>query len=680
MWIPGHVPKWTGICTIAAAGKGMLGCRSMNYTSSRMLGLNRTSTHETRLRALVVSAGVSALVALPVSRAVGQETAPPPAPAPVTTPAHVVTGVVIKYVRENPDHPPADSLLSAVVDAAPTQDGWAAPRPREATQRFRLADISRLQQQRFTDTGLTLLAPAVVQHLKDLGLVGVYVTPDPAQFRVEDGRVVDLRPQGVTTVTLQVTTGTVTDVRTVGIGERLPPDATVNNPVHQRIRDNSPVAPRKEGVTGTTNLMRGDIVDDYLFRLSRYPGRRADAALSASGEEPGAVTLDYVITENRPWLLFAQLSNTGTDASGRLREHFGFIHNQLTNDDDTLTLGYETSNFSDMHTAYGSYERPFPGTDVVRWQVNGSWYKYTAADVGLPGSNFKGEGWNAGGQVAWNFYQRRELFLDLVGGFQYKHISVDNQVSLVHGSDDFFVPSVGVRLERNLESMRTNASLGFEFNVPGIAGTSDNLDALGRTGADSSYSIIKGEGVHSFYLEPLFDPDATNTGGLANEVLLVARAQIAAWNRLIPNEQQVAGGLYTVRGYPESITAGDSAIIGTVEYRYHLPKGLAANPTPGTLFGKEFRYRPQYQYGPTDWDLILKAFVDAGRVWNTDRMSFEKDQTLVGVGIGAELAVTRHFNVRVDWGFALKGLTDSTGASIVDDGHNELEFVATLVY
>jgi hemolysin activation/secretion protein len=626
-----------------------------------------------------VAAGLAVAI-LPSLPAVAQNNAPPPVPAPVTTPAHVVTGVVVKYVRENSDHPPVESLLSATVDAAATQDGWAAPRPREAVQRFRLADVGRLQQQRFTDSGLTLLAPAVVQYLKDLGLVGVYVTPDPTQFRVEEGRVVDLRPQGVTTVTLLVTTGTVNEVRTVGIGERLDPEHTVNNPVHERIREKSPIQARKPGDTETTNLIRRDLLDDYVFRLSRHAGRRADVAVSASGEEPGAITLDYLVTENRPWLLFAQLSNTGTDSSGRLREHFGFIHNQLTNDDDTLALGYQTANFSDMHTVYGSYERPFPGTDLVRWRVDGSWYKYKAGDVGLPGSNFEGEGWNAGGSVAWNFYQRRELFLDLVGGAEFKHISVNNTVAAVRGSDDFFVPSVAVRLERNTESVHTNASAGLEFNVPGIAGTGDNLDALGRTGADRNYFILKAEGTHSFYLEPWFDPNATNTGGLSNEILLIAHAQYAFGNRLIPNEEQTAGGLYTVRGYPESITAGDTAVIGTAEYRYHFPKNLSPSATPGTLFGKEFRYRPQYEYGPTDWDLIFKAFVDAGRVVNTDRLSFEKDQTLIGAGIGAELAVTRHFSVRVDWGFALHGLEDSTGATLVSSGHNELEFVATLVY
>lgn len=630
------------------------------------------------VRALVLVAGAAA--AVPALSARAQVGAAPPVPAPVESASHAVTGVVIKYVRDNPDLPPASSLLEALVDAAATQDGWSAPRPREEPLRFRLADIPHLQLQRFTDSGLTLLAPAVVQHLKDQGLVGVYVTPDPTEFRVEDGRVVDLRPQGVTTLTLQVTVGVVTELRTVGIGDRVSPDQTVNNPLHQRIRDRSPIQPQKTGDEPSTNLIRRDLLDDYIFRLSRHPGRRADVAVSASGEEPGAITLDYLITENRPWTIFGQLSNTGTDSEGRLREHFGFIHNQLTNSDDTLDLEYQTANFTDMHQVSGYYDRPFPGTDRIRWHIDGAWYQYTAADVGFPGADFDGEGWNAGGYVTWNFYQRRELFLDLVGGAQFKHVHVDNKAAAVSGSDDFLVPTVAVKLERNTEAVHTYASIGLDFNLPGLAGTDDNLDVLGRTGADKDFWIVKADASHAFYLEPLFDPNATNTGGLANEVVLQFHGQLAPGSRLVPNEEMAVGGLYTVRGYPESITAGDTVLNATAEYRYHVAKNLGADPTPGKLFGSDFRYRPQYQYGPTDWDLMLKAFVDAARVINTDRESFEVDQTLVGAGVGAELAVTRHFNLRLDWGFALNRLQDSTGATTVSAGHNELEFVLSVVY
>lgn len=630
------------------------------------------------VRSLVIGAGL-ALVS-PALTALAQN-AVPPVPAPAAQPSHKVTGIVIQFMRENPGHPSPEALLDAVIQAVPTQDGWAAPRPREEVRGLRLADLPTLADQRFTDTGLTLIAPAVVQLLKDMGLVGVYVTPDPAQFRVEDGRVVDLRPAGVTTMTLQVTTGVVTELRTVAIGERIDPkkENTVNHPLHQRIRERSPIQPRGEG--GTTDLVRRDLIDDYLYRLNRRPGRRADVAVSASGEEPGAITLDYLVTENRPWMLFAQLSNTGTEATSRLREHFGFIHNDLTNADDTLTIGYHTANFEDTHSVYGFYDRPIPGTDDrLRARIDGSWYTYLASDVGFPGLDFEGEGYTLGASLAWNFFQNGPLFLDLVGGVQFKHIEVTNEAAGTEGSEDFFIPSLALRLERQTEIARTNASIGLEFNMSGLAGTGEDLDALGRTLADDDWVLLRADATHSFYLEPLFDPNAANTGGLAHEVLFNVRGQYAFDHRLIPNEEQPVGGLYTVRGYPESATAGDTVILGTAEYRYHLPKNLSPNPTPGSLFNKPFRWRPQYQYGPTDWDLVLKAFVDAARVVNSDRLDFEVDSTLVGAGIGAELSVTRRFNLRVDWGFALRDLRNAAGDRDVDAGHNELSFVLTLIY
>lgn len=109
----------------------------------------------------------------------------------------------------------------------------------------------------------------------------------------------------------------------------------------------------------------------------------------------------------------------------------------------------------------------------------------------------------------------------------------------------------------------------------------------------------------------------------------------------MPNFQQTAGGLYTVRGYPEAVVAGDNAFIASAEYRYHLPRGLSSSVQPSEFFGTPFRFRPQYPYGPVDWDLIFKGFVDFGRVTHEDRQSFEEDATLVSVGIGAELAAFR---------------------------------------
>jgi len=593
---------------------------------------------------------------------------------------HIITGVTIRYVRENADHPAPEVLLDVSIDVSDSPEGMTAPQPGQLTRRVRLADLHLPENQRFTDQGLTLLAPAIFGKMKDLGFVGVYVTPDPYEFRVERGRVVDLREKGVTTATLLVTTGMVTELATVAMGERIPEDATIDHPIHTRIKVRSPIRPQSDRTETSTNLLRRDLLDDYIYRLNRHPGRRVDVAVSAPGEEPGAVRLEYLVTENRPWLLFAQLSNTGTASTDALREHFGFIHNDLSNNDDILTVGYQTANFQDVHSVYASYDRPLAGSDRVRWQVNSLFYTYVASEVGQNNADFEGDGWNVGGEIAWNFYQNRALFLDLVGTGRFEHINVQNNLAAIEGEDDFLIPGVALRLERNRDSDRINAQVGLEFNLAGIAGTDDDLDALGRFEADPDWYVLKGEATYSQFLEPLFSDDAEKNGSLAHELVFSARGQYAFDYRLIPNEQQPAGGLYTVRGYPEAIVAGDTVVMGSAEYRYHIARGLKPNATPGNLFGEPFRFSPQYQYGPTDWDLVLKAFVDVANVSNSDRQSFEADNNLVGAGIGVELSFTRRYSVRVDWGFALRDIHDGSGATTVESGDNELQFIFTAIY
>lgn len=631
---------------------------------------------------LTPAAGVSLLaglaVGLPVPHARAQESAPQVQPAG----SHRVSAVTVVYLRENPGHPALDALLDAAMTVAQTADGFAPADAGSPGRRITLRELAAIPDARFTDAGLAAIAPAVVQRLRDLGLVGVYVTPDPAQFGVVDGRVVDMRQPGDTTLTLQVTTGTVVELRTVGLGERLDPekDDTINHPLHRRIREKSPVQPYAPGSDVREDLLRRDAIDEYTFRLSRHPGRRVDVSVAAPGDVPGAVTLDYIVTENRPWLLFAQVSNSGSSSTDAWREHFGFIHNDLTNADDILTLDYQTANFDDVHALYGSYERPFSFCDRLRWKLHGSWYQYTASDLGFGDDDFKGDGYFFGGELAWNFFQHRDLFLDLVGGVRFEHVSVENEVALVEGESDFFIPSLALRLQRHRDASQIDASIGVDFNLADVAGTEEDLDPLGRTDADRDYAVLRADISHAFYLDPYLRNDPENAKGLAHEIMWTVKGQHALGHRLIPNEEMTAGGLYTVRGYPHAVVAGDNVVMGTAEYRFHLPRALPARVDPGSFMGKPFRWRPQYAYGPTDWDFILRAFIDAARVTNTDRQSFEADYSLVGAGVGAEFALTRRFSVRTDLGFALKELRDANDEQLVDAGHAELHVVITLVY
>lgn len=619
----------------------------------------------------------------------------PAAPLPQATPddgdPRRISEILIAYARPNPAHPTSDQVLEATLDLTFTPTGFVAPRAAGPITRLRLADLPALEAIggpiHIHDSALALIAPAIVQRLQSLGLVGVYAEPDSTQLRVEDGFVIDSRPTGSTSITYILTTGIVTQFRTVGLGERLPEDQTVNNPVHARILAQSPVAPadssphpdHAEGAEAPPqrDLLRADLIDRYVMRLNRHPGRRVDVAVSAGGDDFGGVTLDYLVTENRPWLLFAQLANNGTGSTNEWRERFGFIHNQLSNHDDIFSVEYLTANFEDVNSLVASYERPI-FDPRLRARAFASWYEYTASEVGQPDADFDGDGWSAGAELIWNFFQHRETFLDLAAGARFEGLRVDNELADLSGQEALTLAYASLRLERVRASSATFASLTLEGSLNGVDGNETNT--LGRTDADDDWTTLSGSVNHSFYLEPLFDPNADEAVSLAHEIALAARFQSSLGNRLIPNYQQVLGGLYTVRGYPESIVAGDSIALATAEYRFHLPHALTPNPVPGEFASQPFRWRPQYAYGPTDWDLILKAFIDIGTTDTSDALAFEDDYTLIGAGIGAELALTRRFNVRLDLGWALEEIDSDTGGPTVDSGDFEAHFVLTIVF
>jgi len=611
----------------------------------------------------------------------------PPPPPPVAQPAvdegdrYEVSAFHLRYANEHPDRPALEDLMALEVTLGLAEGAYVSPQPGVPTVTVSIADLSAPGRARrdFSAMALNTIADRIVKELNRRGIVGVLVAADPEQIDPDNAQ--DIRPPDVRTLNLDIWTRSLSEIRTLGAGGRWNKsvangpslETRINNPRHQRIRDNSPLHAGGEG--GTGDLLRKDVIDDYLFRLNRHPGRRVDAAIASAGT-PGDVILDYIVTENKPWTVYFQLSNTGTKNTDEWRERFGFVHNQLTNSDDILSIDYITANFDEANAIVGSYERPIGGAGILRAKVYGSYSEYTASDVGFSNERFTGDSWTAGGELIATIFQQRETFVDLFAGARFEHHRVSNEAVNVEGKEDFFLPYAGARLDRNTLASSTHAEVRIETSMSSVSGTnSDEIDRLGRLFVDEDWTALKWNASHSFYLEPLMQGGDNNQGRttLAHEIAVSIRGQYAFGNRLIPQAEEVVGGLYSVRGYPESLAAGDNTIIGSAEYRYHLPRALSEREQ-GTLFGSPFRFAPDQPYGRPDWDLILRGFVDAARVTNSDRQSFETDETLVGAGVGVELVFRRNVNVRVDWGFALSdvGTTDS--------GDNRVHFVATLLY
>lgn len=459
---------------------------------------------------------------------------------------------------------------------------------------------------------------------------------------------------------------------------------------HRRIVAGSPVQATADGGTG---LVDREALEGFVQAVRRR-GVRDVAVAIGPGENPRELTLEYLVTEQKPWSVYAQVQNTGTAATSEWRQRVGLLNNDVSGVEDSLKLDYSTADFDLSHAVTASYERPL--AERLYGRVYGSWSKFTAADVGFAGRSFEGESADVGVELRYGFLQRREWFFDALAGVRYQHIEAKDRVlssQTVTGSG-FLYPYVGLTAEARTDRATTNVSAIAEFQTGGV-GTdrSTDLAGLGRLDPSTSWTTLNLSAEHAFYLEPLFEscfagrnlPDGDNWQpgmSLAHELALSARAQVALGDRLIPNAMLTLGGLYTVRGYPEAVVAGDTSVLGTVEYRFHVPQAMRP-----VAEQRGFRWVPQQVYGRADWDLVLKAFVDAGRVVQNDlQAASERDATLLSTGLGVEtqfsdlLGTGLRGSIRADWGVALYGIKDAANKVVVDNGDNRFHFSFTIVY
>jgi hemolysin activation/secretion protein len=613
---------------------------------------------------------------------------PAAAQHPGATPqSYPVSAFAIEYPLPHPDLPPVSALLDLEVEMRVTKGGLMQPHPTTQNIRFRLGAVP--PGTRIWDTGLQYVNRQILAEFERRGIGGVVITlPD-----LEDRTGRDLRAPGEQRLRVRVWTARVENIATLADGERFPGsvEERTNLPEHRFVRDESPVR-----AGGAHSLIRTQELEDYTLRLSRHPGRRVDAVLEP-GETPASTRLTYHVAEQKPWIAYAQVGNYGTEATSDWRERFGFEHNQLTGHDDILRLDYVTGNFSDVHAGFGSYEVPIWKADWLRARAYGSYSEYDASEVGITRIDFSGTQWEAGGRLTANVWQYHSLFVDLFGGARWRNVTVKNDLvlGLVGGNaeDDFFLPEAGIAASFQALWSRLDLEVGWETNLGSTASTGNRLELadLGRTDPDRDFSLLKWNGSFSFFLEPIVfarrgwgDPGSPSHSTLAHEIVISTRGQWAYDDdRLIPQFQQVAGGQFTVRGYDQSIVAGDTAAIGSIEYRYHFARTLdpGAQPIQLPVIGP-FQLQPRTVYSRADWDLILKAFLDGAKLWysgTNDPAAVDtnaKDEDLFAWGIGAELQFMRYARAGVDVAFPRSKLSDGSKGS--DDP--EIHLLVTLMF
>ena len=515
-----------------------------------------------------------------------------------------------------------------------------------------------------TDSARVSIQNAVVANMNTKGIGGVACLIEPAA-----------NAQG--TNTMKVVAAQFGGVRTIASGVRAGETGqSINDANQQRIKDESPL---KEG-----DVMKKEVLEDYLYSLSRFPGRTVSAAVS---NEPSSaqVVLDYYVQEKKVFDVYAGVSNTGTTETSKFQYRVGLLATQLTNNDDILSIDYQNSNFQDTQSVNSYYDARVGTMQDLRWRLTGQWGQYYSSDLGLAAQDFSGNNWGVQGELIWTFLQKGNSFLDVDAGVKTWGATTENTLLQTNGSATF------VTLSAMFNVLSTGDTWAFQGSFGGMYTTTDasqqSLDELGRTDTSKAFSTINGSVYGSFYLDPFLDSSWSNIQSLykplIHEIFGSVRGQYAFDYRLTPLSQYTMGGLYTVRGFAQSLTAGDNALVGTIEYRMHLPRMFTPTVPTGSFpsASKPFKWAPDSSTGAApDWDLVFSTFFDAGTVSSNQAYEFEVNTPMYSAGVGLDLNVLTNISVGLDWAWALNSIESTTANINVESGSSQFWFTATLVY
>ena len=515
-----------------------------------------------------------------------------------------------------------------------------------------------------TDSARVAIQTAIVSSVNASGVSGIACLVEPA-------------PNAASANSVKVVAAQVGGVRTVASGVRAGESGqAINSDQHSTIKSESPL---KQG-----DVMEKEVLEDYLYSLSRFPGRTVSAAVNSEPQSAGVV-LDYYVQEKKVFDVYATISNTGTTQTSKYQERIGLLATQLTNNDDILAIDYQNSNFSGTQNVNGYYDARIGTLKDFRWRISGQWGQYYSSDLGLAAEDFNGSNWGVQGDLIWTFLQKGNSFFDVDFGVRGWNAQTNNELFQTSGNADF------ITLSGMLDALAIGETWAIQGSIGGMYTTTnadqENLDFLGRLDTSQSYTTINGSLYGSFYLDPLLDSEWKSSSSvykpLAHEIFGSLRGQYAFDYRLTPLSQFTMGGLYTVRGFAQSITAGDNALVGTLEYRMHLPRMFSPTVPTGTFPSatKPFRWAPDSATGGApDWDLVLSTFFDAGTINNNNAYAFEADTPMYSTGVGLDLTILQNVAIGLDWGWALNSINNQSAGVQVDSGSSQFWFTATIVY
>lgn len=356
---------------------------------------------------------------------------------------------------------------------------------------------------------------------------------------------------------------------------------------------------------------------------NEHPSKRTALTMrEAAG--PDTIDAEVRVQDVNPQQLFAALSNTGRRDTGWYRATFGYQHSNLFDRDHALTVSYTTSpnHLSDVQQYGLNYWVPF-------YAVGGSlaaYYVYSDVDSGRVADFFQvsGRGEFYGARYTHAFPRRDNYSHKLAAAFDSRYFKNDVSFAGTPIGANIGSRPLSLRYSGNADHVWGNAGFFAEY-AHNVSGGSDNNDvsyAASRAGASQNWQAMRYGADLNYAISKGWNAAGRLRGQLANEAL-------------IAGEQFGLGGAYSVRGFLERETAGDSGYFVNLEL-----------------------WSP-----PVARDLRLLAFVDAGRRTFDVAVPGQPDAlNIASVGAGVRWQWQRRLDVAADAAYVLDGIPGATAS------------------
>lgn len=355
-----------------------------------------------------------------------------------------------------------------------------------------------------------------------------------------------------------------------------------------------------------------------IAKLNRTQDRRVTPVMKA-GDKYGTVDVDLKVDDKPPVHGSIEVNDRYNQGTSRWRLGGTVSYDNLFDRDHSLSASFLVSpeDTSDVKVVSGNYLMRFDSTDALL-AIYGVYSKSEVSTIG--GIDVLGDGKILGVRYIKPLPSYDNYYHSISAGIDYKDFGQSIILGQSIEQPIRYAPfSASYTGTWQHQKSVTNLTAGTTFGLNGFLSSETDFAAR-RSGAKPNFFIVNTELNHTRDLE-----SGLQIYGRLNTHL--------SGSRLVNNEQFLAGGVDTVRGYLETQAAGDQGLNTRLELR--SPR----------LF-KQINWLDS---------LKLSVFHDFSYLYTNDAQDGEDvEQSLHGAGFGVNLKAFKRFNLNWFAAWALK--------------------------